>query len=117
MKYHKKTKTYMIIKKEYGGKEMEIGYEESIDDLGIILTENYEYDTSVEIEPGYIIDLDKKNRLVAIEILDCSKRIKESKAYVKNAEIKVFVEVYEYSYKIVIDFNNGEHEIVRRVLK
>ena len=117
MQYNKKVKTYMIIQQKYGGQDMEIGYEEKIDDLAIILTDDYEYNTSIEIEPGYIIDLDKTNKLVAIEILDCSKRIKESKTYVKNAKIEVFIEVYEYSYKIIISFNDGEHEITKRVLK
>lgn len=102
---------------KFVGDDMEIGYEEQFDQLGIMLTEDYKYDHSVEIESGFIIDLDKKNKLVAIEILDCSKRIEESKNYVKKAKIDVFVEVYDFSYKIIVSFNDGEKEIIKRVLK
>lgn len=96
---------------------MEVGYEEKFDDLVILLDKNYKYDRSVEVEAGYIIDIDKKDKLVAIEILDCSKRINRSKKYVKNADIKTFVESYDFSYKIIVSFNDGEEEISQRVLK
>lgn len=117
MKFFKKTRTYMMIKKCFGERDMEIGYEKSIDDLVIILEEDYEYENSVEIDTGFIIDIDKNDKLVAIEILNCSKLIDESKEYVEKSKKDVFVEVYEYSYKIIISFNDGEKEIIKRVLK
>lgn len=117
MEYHITTRCYKGKSMKFGGKDMEIGYEAEYDQLGIILYDDYEYDHSVEIEAGYIIDVDKKDRLVAIEVIGCSEMINENKDYVKSANINVFVEVYDYSYKIIIDFNNGEHEIVKRVLK
>lgn len=117
VKYYKKTKTYMMIRKWYGSEEMEIGYEKKLDDLAIILEDDYEYDRSVEIDPGFIIDLDKKNKLVAIEVIDCSSRIGSSKEYVEKAKKDVFLEIYEYSYRIIISFNDGEKEIIQRILK
>ena len=116
LKYYK-PRSYKIECLKYGGKSMEIGYEESIDDLGIILLNEYKYDHSIEVKPGFIVDVDKNNKLCSIEILDCSKRINESKEYVKDAKIEVFVEIYEFSYQIIISFNDGEKEIRERLLK
>lgn len=117
MEYYYKTKCYKIKYLKFGGNNMEIGYEPKYDQLGIILYDDYEYDNSVEIEAGYIVDLDKNNKIVAIEILDCSQRIEESKKYIENAKIEVFVEIYDFSYKIIVSFNDGEKEIIKRVLK
>lgn len=96
---------------------MEVGYEEKFDQLAIILQDDYDYNKSIEVEPGFIIDLDKKNHVVAIEIIDCSKKINQNKNYIKNAKIDAFIEVYEFSYKIIIDFNNGESQINKRLVK
>lgn len=117
MKYIKKVITYMRIIKCYGESDMEIGYQEDIDDLVFLLESDYEYDHSVEIDVNFIIDIDKRGKMVAIEIVDCSKQIDESPKYIKEAKKEVFVEVYEFSYKIIISFNDGEKEIVKRVLK
>lgn len=117
MIYYYKTKCYKIKYMKFGGENMEIGYEESFDDLAIILVDDYEYDRSVEVDAGFIVDVDKNNKLCSIEILDCSKRINKSKDYVKNAKIDVFVEVYDFSYQIIISFNDGEEEIKQRLLK
>lgn len=96
---------------------MEVGYEEKFDQLAIILQDDYDYDRSVEIEPGFIIDLDKKNHIVAVEIINCSEKINQDKNYIKKAKVNAFIEVYEFSYKIIIDFNNGENQISKRILK
>ena len=107
----------MIVKKCYGEVDMEIGYQKDIDDLGIILKKDYDYDASVEIDAGFIVDVDKKGELVAIEVVGCSEQIDASRNYVEKAKKDVFVEVYEFSYKIIISFNDGEKEIIKRVLK
>jgi len=107
----------MIKKILYKGEEMEIGYQEDIDDLAIILTPKYKYDHSVEIDAGFIIDVDKNDKIVAIEVVGCSKQLGVSKKYVKKAKKEVFVEIYDFSYKIIISFNDGEYEITKRVLK
>ena len=117
MKYFKKVKTYMMKKECYGEENMEIGYQKDIDDLGIILVDDYDYDRSIEVDAGFIVDVDKNNKLVAIEVIDCSTQIDESLEYVEKAKKDVYVEVYEFSYKIIISFNDGEKEIIKRLLK
>lgn len=117
MKYYNKVKTYMMKNILYRGEEMEIGYQKDIDDLAIILTPKYKYSHSVEIDAGFIIDIDTKNKIVAIEVVECSKQLDVSKDYVEKAKKDVYLEVYDFSYKIIISFNDGEHEIVKRVLK
>ena len=117
MKFYNEIRTYMIKKEKYGEDNMEIGYQEDIDDLAILLYEDYDYDSTIEVDPGFLVDVNKKNHLVAIEVVGCADRLGVSKKYVKNAKIEVFVELNEYSYKIIISFNDGEKEIVKRVLK
>ena len=117
MKYWNTTRCYKIKHLAYTGEDMEVGYEEKFDDLVIMLSDDYEYDRSIEIEAGFIVDVDKKGKLCAIEIVGCSKRINKSKKYIKNAKIEAFVEIYDFSYMITIDFNNGEAKISQRVLK
>ena len=117
MEFYNKTRTYMIRKEKYGEDNMEIGYQEDIDDLAILLYKDYDYDSSIEVDPGFIVDVDKNNKLVAIEVVGCAEQLGTSKEYVKSAKKEVFVELNEYSYKIIISFNDGEREIVKRVLK
>lgn len=117
MKYYKKIKTYFVKYISYRGEEMEIGYQKDIDDLAIILTPKYKYSHSVEIDADFIIDIDKKDKIVAIEVVNCSKQLGVSKDYVEKAKKDVFVEIFDFSYKIIISFNDGEHEIIKRVLK
>lgn len=117
MKFFNKTRTYMMRKECYGDDDVEIGYQKNIDDLAIILDPDYTYDSSIEVDAGFIVDIDKTGKLVAIEVVDCSKQIDASRDYVESAKKEVFVEVYEFSYKIIISFNDGEKEIIKRVLK
>ena len=107
----------MIRNEFYGDDEMEIGYEKKLDVLVFILEKDYKYGSSIEVDAGFIIDVDTNNKLVAIEIVNCSEQIGESTDYVENAKKDVFVEKYEFSYKIIVSFNDGEKEIVKRVLK
>lgn len=96
---------------------MEIGYEEKFDQLAIILKDDYEYKTSIEVDSNFIIDIDKKNHIVAIEIIDCSLQINKDKKYVKESKIDAFIEFYEYFYKIIVEFNDGECKIEKNLLK
>lgn len=96
---------------------MEIGYEKKLDDLVFLIKENGKIDNTIEVDTGFIIDVDKKNKLVAIEIVECSKQLGVSKDYVEKAKKEVFVETYEFSYKIIVSFNDGEKEIQKRILK
>lgn len=96
---------------------MEIGYEKKLDDLVFLIKENGKIDNTIEVDTGFIIDVDKKNKLVAIEIVECSKQLGVSKDYVEKAKKEVFFETYEFSYKIIVSFNDGEKEIQKRILK
>ena len=96
---------------------MEIGYEKKLDDLVFLIKENGKIDNTIEVDEGFIIDVDKKNKLVAIEIVECSKQLGVSKDYVEKAKKEIFVETYEFSYKIIVSFNDGEKEIQKRILK
>ena len=117
MKYYYIPRQYKVKRTEFRGNEMEVGYEESIDDLVIMFQDDYKYKASVEIDPGYIIDLDINDKIVAIEIVGAAKELDVEKEYIKNAKIDAYMEAYEFSYKIVIEFNDGEKKIERRVLK
>lgn len=97
---------------------MEFGYEEKYDILGIIIPEGkYKVDSTVEVDEGFIIDLDKNNKIVQIEIHSVRDRLDVSSEYIMNSDIDVFVEPYDFSYMILVVFNGGEHEIKKRVLK
>ena len=96
---------------------MEIGYEKKLDDLAIILEPNYNYKESIEVDKNFIIDVDTNNKLVAIEVINCSKQVGVTPDYIEKAKKEVFVEIYEFSYKIIISFNDGEYELTKRVLK
>lgn len=96
---------------------MEVGYEEKFDQLVLLFKDDYEYEVSIEVETGFIVDIDKKGQIAGVEILDCSDRINKDKNYILNAKISGFIEVYEFSYKIIIDFNDGDCVIEKRLLK
>lgn len=117
MRYYYIPRKYKVKRMEFRGNEMEIGYEESIDDLVIMFQDDYKYKASVEIDTGYIIDFDVNDKIVAIEIIGAAKELDVEKEYIKNAKIDAYMEAYEFSYKIVIEFNDGEKKIERRVLK
>ncbi len=53
---------------------MKINFDKKNDVMRIKFQEG-EYETSKEIDEGVIIDVDKNNRIIAIEILDVSDRI------------------------------------------
>lgn len=117
MKYYYIPRQYKVKRMEFRGNEMEIGYEESVDDLVIMFESDYKYKNSVEISPGYIVDLDVNDKIVAIEIIGVSEELNVDKEYIKKAKIDAYMEMYEYSYKIVIDFNDGDRKINRRILR
>ena len=117
MKFYYTTRTYMVKHIIWGHDDMTlIGYEEKFDQLALILKDDYEYGTSVEVDAGFIVDLDKKGNICAIEIIGCAEQLDVSKDYVRNADIEVFAEEFEYSYKLTVEFN-GKKKITKRLLK
>lgn len=108
----------MIEKTLWEMKDLQIGYEKKYDILGIIIPKKkYKVEKTVEIDAGFLIDVDKEGKIVQIEIHNICNRINEDKKYIQEAKIQVYVDSYEYSYLITIDFNEGEHKIEQRILK
>lgn len=64
---------------------MKINYDKDADALYIELS-NAEFDTNKKINESTILDLDKDNSIIGIEILDASKRI--SKESLSQIEVK-----------------------------
>lgn len=98
---------------------MEWGYEEKYDLLGIMMRDydKEDYDHSVEVRAGFIIDLNKDNEILAIEILDWSRGWGIRPHQVKNSEIHVEIEKHEFCAKITVTgtYNDKIHEIVGKV--
>ena len=65
---------------------MKIEYDPSHDLLNIEFLEDVEIDDSTEYD-GIILDYDKDKRIVAIEIIDASKRISKDPAQLINLSI------------------------------
>lgn len=65
---------------------MKIEYDPSHDLLNIEFLPDVEIDDSTELD-GIIIDYDKNKRIVAIEIIDASKRISKDPAQLINLAI------------------------------
>ena len=75
-----------------------------------------------DIALGKKTDIEKvSNNIKNIEFDSPIYGIKEQLKFpykeIKNAKIDAYMEAYEFSYKIVIEFNDGEKKIERRVLK
>lgn len=118
MQFYNKIKTYMIRKMKWEMKDLEIGYEKKYDILGILIPEkDYKIEDTIEVEAGFLIDVDKKGKIVQIEIHNVCDRINESKKYIEDANIEVYVDVYDFSYLITVDFNDGEKQIKQRILR
>ena len=91
---------------------MEIGYEDKFDVLGIVLEDDYEYDHSIEVKPLFIADIDKENRIVALEIVDVAREFGVTAQHIKTADIKPFVDCKEFCCKVGVRFKflNGREE-------
>lgn len=108
----------MIRKMKWEMKDLKIGYEKKYDILGIIIPDKkYKIERTVEVEEGFLLDIDKKDKIVQLELHNVRNRLNVSSDYIKKAKIDVFIEVYDFSYVIIISFNEGEKEFKRRVLR
>ena len=78
--------------------KIESMYDYDFDVLGIRVTHDYDYRTSIEMEEGIILDFDINNVPVALEILDASKVFKVPKSSLMNPYlIKMEVNINEKS--------------------
>jgi uncharacterized protein YuzE len=57
---------------------MKIAYDRQTDSLSLVLKEGVEVAESDEDKPGVILDYDEHGDLVALEILDASRRVTEA---------------------------------------
>ena len=89
---------------------MDIGYEDKMDILGIVLKDDYEYDRSVEVEPLFIADIDKEGDIVALEIIDIARRFGVTGQHIKTADIDVKIETGKHCSYIEVFFklSNGK---------
>ncbi|MGH7570347.1 MAG: DUF2283 domain-containing protein [Gemmatimonadota bacterium] len=58
---------------------MKVSYDSHTDTLTVVLREDVPVAESDEDKPGVILDYDKEGSLLAIEILDASKRVTETR--------------------------------------
>ena len=84
--------------------EVEYLYDEHADILGIKVKRDYEYFETVELDEGLLLDFDKHNIPVALEIIDASKLLNVPKDSLKNLiffNMKVVVDVKSISINAI----------------
>jgi uncharacterized protein YuzE len=59
--------------------DMKVSYDPRTDTLTVILRDEVQVAESDEDKPGVILDYDEQGNLVALEILDASKRVTETR--------------------------------------
>lgn len=94
--------------------QLESLYDSSFDVLGIRINDDYEYKTSVELSNDVILDFDKNNVPVALEILNASRFLKISKSHLDHINmIKMKVHVDDKSIclkgSIGVNIHKQEH--------
>lgn len=81
---------------------MEWGYEEKLDILGIILKEKFVFDHTVEIKENFVVDVDKNNDIVQIQIVNWARMFGIPKPQVRLMDINVEVKKGEYCCKVTV---------------
>lgn len=100
-----------MIKKEF---KVNTDYDQSLDVYTITVDEEFEFGKSLEIEDGVILDFDKNNIPISIEILDISKRLDIKKQEVASSEIAMKIicdgELLEISIVFIYRVHDEEFE-------
>jgi len=100
-----------MIKKEF---RANTDYDMSLDIYTITVDEDFEFNKSLEIEDGVILDFDKDNIPISIEILDISKRlaIKKQEVASSNVAMKIICtgELLEISIVFFYKIHDEEYE-------
>ena len=65
-------------------KEIIYRYDDVSDTFGVKVTHGFQYDKTVEMDDGLLLDFDENNVPVSLEILDASKRFNLSKESLRN---------------------------------
>ena len=91
--------------------EIESRYNYYFDVLAIKIADPYEYQESIELEEGIILDFDTNNIPVAIEILDASKVLNvPDKQYLSNRKkIKMKISISEKVIEVHLNVNIEIH--------
>ena len=76
--------------------KMTASYDYKYDILDLIIDENYEYQRSLELEYGVILDFDTQNRPVSLEMLDASKKLNLNKNEYLNDTQNYFIHTFIY---------------------
>jgi len=94
--------------------EIESMYDYHFDVFGIRVKDDYEYKESVELEEGIILDFDKNDIPVALEILDASKIFDvPDKQYLSNREsvnmsIRITDKVISLEIRVMVNIHNNK---------
>ena len=85
--------------------EVDYRYDYTYDVLAIKVTRPFEYEKTVEMDEGVLLDFDVDNIPVSLEILDASKRLNVPKYSLKNLiDFKMSVSVNDKSICICANF-------------
>jgi uncharacterized protein YuzE len=96
--------------------KIESMYDHHFDVLGIRVKDDYNYEKSIELEEGIILDFDDNNIPVALEILDASKVLKiPEKHYLRNRRIRMKIlinkEVIALHLKVAVTIHNKKETL------
>ena len=98
--------------------ELEHKYDPEVDAIFISVKKKYDYKTSIELNNDIILDFDKNENPVALEILNTSKVLGVSKSNLENIKnIRIDVNIDEKSIKLnaCFDIFIDNHEKTTRV--
>ena len=98
--------------------QLESLYDHSFDVLGIRINNDYEYKTSVELSNDVILDFDKNNVPVALEILNASRFLKISKSHlghINMIKMKVHIDEKSICLKVSIGVNTHKQEQIQSI--
>lgn len=79
-------------------------YDSNLDIYTITVDEDFEFQKSLEIEEGVILDFDENNIPISIEILDISKRLSITKQDVASSSISMKIKCTPEILEICIVF-------------
>jgi len=96
-----------MIKKEF---KVNTDYNYTLDIYTITVDEDFDFGKSLEIEDGVILDFDKNNIPISIEILDISKRLSIKKQEVDSSTITMRITCTPEVLEICIVFFYKHHD-------
>lgn len=100
-----------MIKKEF---KVNTDYDCSLDIYTITVDEEFEFGKSLEIDDGVILDFNKDNIPISIEILDISKRLAIEKQEVQSSKVSMRIfctqEILEVSIVFFYEIHNQRFE-------